>query len=514
MNQISPGLTITVLILFVLLMIGMVIKSRTSSDNLRSYAVGSVKFSPFTVALALASSLTSAATFIINPGFISLYGLSAYLAFGVVMPLSIFFALVFLMKRFRKYGVNVGSLSIADWLGKRFDSPFLQKLFGALSILLITFIVLICVGITKVIAKAVDADELTVLILLVLVVFAYIMFGGANSLVYTNSIQAVVMVIVAGVLLYSGADTLFASGEANLFSQLAEIDPMLVEPFNSESPLFRDFFEVVICNALIGIAIVCQPHILTKSLMLKDDHQVNRFLVYSIGLLVLFFSVVFVGFYARAYFPELIFEGSPLQMDGIIPAFVVSRFSAYISLLLIVGLIAAGLSTLEGLVQSLPTTITNDLILPVLGRDGEHRSAMRLNRLLSVLIGVVVIFLSYWQLTSPELSVAIFAQNGVYAFFSAAFVPVFFGIFTRIDNRVIPIAGTLTALGVYYAVYYMELTPYMQNVSPKNPAIASALALVLSFAVSGSIYLSLRLRGKHKPDLEMNEVHNLEKSTL
>jgi sodium/pantothenate symporter len=489
MNQISPGLTLTTLAVFVVIMIGMVIKSRTSSDNLRSYAVGSLSFSPLTVALALASSLTSAATFIINPGFISLYGVAAYLAFGVVMPISIFVALVFLMKRFRKYGVRVGSLSIADWMGKRFDSAFLQKLFGALSILLITFIVLICVGITKVIAKAVGADELWVLIGLVAVVFTYIMFGGANSLVYTNSVQAVIMVVVAAILLYSGADKLFAAGEGNLFGRLAEIDPLLIEPFNAKSPLFRDFFEVVVCNALIGVAIVCQPHILTKSLMLKKDSEVNRFLVYSILLLVLFFSVVFVGFYAREYFPDLTLNGEALQMDGIIPAFVVSRFPGYISLLLIIGLIAAGLSTLEGLIQSVPTSMTNDLILPLMGRDSDHRSAMRINRILSVIIAIVVIFLSYQQLVSPNLSVAIFAQNGVYAFFSAAFVPVFFGIFTQVKNRVIPVTGTLTALAVYYSVYYLELTPYMQDISPKNPAIASAFALVISFLVSGGIYL-------------------------
>lgn len=508
MDQISPGLTITALAIFVLLMIGMVLKSRTSSDNLRSYAVGSLKFSPIMVALALASSLTSAATFIINPGFIALYGLSAYLAFGVVMPLSIFLALVFLMKRFRKYGVDVGSLSIADWVGKRFDSSFLQKLFGALTILLITFIVLICVGITKVISKAVDAEELTVLIGLVIVVFAYIMFGGANSLVYTNSIQAGIMILVAGVMLYSGIDKVFAPGETNLFNQLASIDPMLVKPFNQESPLFRDFFEVVICNALIGIAIVCQPHILTKSLMLKDDKQVNKFLVYAILILILFFSVVFVGFYARSFYPDLMVDGQLLQMDGIIPAFVVSRFSAYISLLLIIGLIAAGLSTLEGLIQSLPTSITNDLILPLAGLSGEHRSAMMLNRVVSIVMAVLVVVLSYWQLTSPELSVAIFAQNGVYAFFSAAFVPVFFGIFTRVQNKVLPITGTLTALVVYYSVYYLELTPYMHDVSPKNPAIASALSLVASFTISGGVFLYLRISGKERTEISLEGVKN------
>ncbi len=45
-------------------------KNRSMAD----YALGSVSFSPITVGLSLAAAITSAATFIINPGFIALYG--------------------------------------------------------------------------------------------------------------------------------------------------------------------------------------------------------------------------------------------------------------------------------------------------------------------------------------------------------------------------------------------------------------------------------------------------------
>ncbi|WP_224484810.1 sodium:solute symporter family transporter [Robertkochia aurantiaca] len=489
MDAFSRNIITASLVLFALFLIGVAIKSRSKSDNLRSYAVGSITFTPLSVALALAASLTSAATFIINPGFISLYGLSAYLAFGVVMPLAIFVALAFLIKRFRKYGVNVGSLSIADWLGKRYNSKFLQILFGFLSILLVTFIVLICVGITKVVAKALDANEIYVLITVVAIVFGYIMLGGANAMVYTNSLQAVIMIVVAGIMLTSGAEQLFAGEGSDMFSQLAAIDPDLVKPFNEKSPLFRDFFEVVVCNAIIGIAIVCQPHILTKSLLLKKDEQVNRFLIYSVLILILFFSVVFTGFYARLHFPDLTMNGEALQMDGIISAYVVSKFSVYVSILLIIGLIAAGLSTLEGLIQSIPTTITNDLILPLLGSERADRSAITINRWVAVGIAVMAVLLSVDQLRSPNLSVGIFAQNGVYAFFSAAFVPVLFGIFTKTQNKWLAIISSLIAVGTHFSIYYFELTPYMKGVDVKNPAVASALALILSTLVGLVIYL-------------------------
>tara|TARA_R110002033_G_scaffold42801_1_gene83997 strand:- start:6838 stop:8109 length:1272 start_codon:yes stop_codon:yes gene_type:complete len=405
-------------------------KSRAKENSIEAYAIGNKSFSSLSVSLSLAASLTSAATFIINPGFISLYGLSAYLALGVVMPVAIFIALVIFIKRFRNYGVNVNSISIADWLGKRYNSLFLKMFFGFLSILLITFIVLICVGITKVVAKALNTDELIVLIVLVVLVFTYMMVGGANAMVYTNSLQAIFMIIVAIILIGSGAE-FFVNGNIGFSEGLKSIDPQLIKPFNDSSPLFRDFFEVVICNAIVGIAIVCQPHVLTKSLLIKKEEQVNKFLIYTILILILFFSVVFTGFYARLTFPDLIFNGVQLKMDGIMSAYVIQRFPIYIGILVILGLFAAGLSTLEGLIQSIPTTITNDLIVPILNKiKPKNYKMIRINRLLTVLIAIVSIVLSYQQLISPSLSVGIFAQNGVYAFFqqllflfSLAFLP-------------------------------------------------------------------------------------------
>ncbi|MDE3742522.1 sodium:solute symporter family transporter [Maribacter polysaccharolyticus] len=481
--------TLIVLIGFMSILFYMVYKSRVSTDSLEVYAVGNRSFSPLSVALSLAASITSAATFIINPGFIALYGLSAFIAFGVVMPFAIYAALIIFIKRFRKYGMDVKSISIADWVGKRYDSRPLKILFGFLSMLLITFIVLICVGMTKVVSKALDANELTILILIVVVVFTYMMIGGANTMVYTNSVQAILMIIVAVLLLGSGSDILFKSGGEGFLFQLDQIDTSLTATFNEQSPLFRDFFEVVVCNTLVGIAIVCQPHILTKSLLIKKDDQVNRFLLYTVVVLVLFFSVVLVGFYARLSFPDLMFNGAPLKMDGIVSAYVLHRFPVYVGIVVILGLLAAGLSTLEGLIQSIPTTITNDFIVPI-GEMAHLKTApMKINKGVTVIVGILAIVLSYDQLVNPSLSVGIFAQNGVYAFFSAAFVPVFFGIFTKTRNKWIPIAASLVAILTHFGVYYLELTPYMEGMTIKNPAIASALALIASTVTGLTIYV-------------------------
>ncbi|GAA4038789.1 sodium:solute symporter [Hymenobacter glaciei] len=472
-----------------------VVRGALKIKSMSDYAVGSVRFSPVAVGLSLAASMTSAATFIINPGFVAINGLSAMLSFGVVMPLASMVSLVVFTKGFRKHGQTVKAHTLAQWIGSRFQSPGLTRYFGWLSLLLITFIVLICVGLTQVLSNALNAPPLPVLVGVVVFIFGYMMFGGANSMVYTNTIQASLKLLVALVLLTSGYEH-FSQGVHGFIAKLAAIDPALTHATNPGSYLFRDYFEIIVSQLVIGTAIVCQPHLITKSLLLDSEKDVNRYLTTAVLVLTVFFSVVFVGLYARLAFPGLVLNGQELKMDKIMSAYVVREFPVYIGLLVILGLISAGISTLESLIQSLSSTITADIIKPLLpttafqGAGGFGREIL-LNRAVIAALGGVAIWLSYDQFVHAKLSVAIFAQTGVYAYFAAAFVPVSFGIFLRDAPRIAVTMASVTAVLVHFAVYFGRLTPYMQA-PVRNPGVSAALGIMASVAVGGAWYLARR----------------------
>ncbi len=486
--------TAVLLALYAGLILFFVIRGALRTSSISDYALGSIQFSPVVVGLSLAASITSAATFIINPGFIALYGVSGILAFAVVLPLGLFFSLIVLTKSFRKYGQSVNALTMAQWIGARYGSKGFALFFAFLSLLLLTFIVLICVGMTKVISGALNVPEMYVLIGLVVFVFGYMMFGGANSMVYTNTIQAVLMLVVAFILLGSGYEH-FKGGVHSFLDKLAAIDPALVQPTNPGSPLFRDWFEIAFCNLVVGIAIVCQPHILTKSLLLKKESDVNRYLVTGIVVEAIFFAVVIAGLYARLRFPDLMVNGQKINMDSIISAYVVSEFPVYAGIVVVMGLLSAGLSTLEGLIQSLSTTITNDIIAPLAQLNKQEASTARLlvqlNKVVIGMLAVAAIILTRQQLLHPNLSVGIFAQNGVYAFFSAAFMPVLLGVFAKDVPRSAPLAAAITAVVVHFGVYYGGITHYMQG-TVRNPAIAATFAILASAAVGLALGLALR----------------------
>ena len=488
------------IIFYSILIIYFVVRGALKTKSLNDYAVGSFNFSPAFVGLSLAVSMTSAATFIVNPGLISVYGFSGVLSFGIFFPLATIISLIVLTKSFRKYGQSLKAVTLAQWIGKRYESKYFALFMGFLSFLLITFIVLILVALTKVLSKSLNANEIWVLAIIIVFVFGYMMFGGANSLVYTNTIQAFIMLVVAFILLFSGYEY-FKGGIDAFFHRLAEIDPVLTKSTNPKSVLFRDYFEIIFAQLIVGAAVVCQPHIITKSLFLKEEKDVNKFLTAAVIAEVIFFSVVFVGLYARLTFPDLTNGTEVLKTDGIIPAYVVKIFSngilsVIIGLIVILGLISAGLSTLEGLIQSLSTTITSDIIKPLFGKHiKQEKSYILINKIAIVFLAIISFIVSIDQLLHPKLSVAILAQNGVYAYFSVAFIPIVFGIFIKNVNIKAPVIASITAFITHFTVYYG--LPYLVNhfgfhfgfftkylEGPiRNPGIASATAIVISTIV-------------------------------
>lgn len=468
-----------------------VIRGAMKTKSIQDYALGSRGFSPLVLGLSLAAGITSAATFIINPGFVAFFGWSAFLSMSLILPVGLYGSLIYLSKSFTHYGQSVKAATLSQWIGLRFGSKAYGQLMAFFSLLLITFIVLICVGLTKVLAQALKIDEFTALVGMVIFVFGYMMFGGANAMIYTNAIQAVIMLVVAIILLGSGAH-FFEGGISGFWEKIASIDPNLTKNFNQTSPLFRDWFEVIFCNFVIGIAIVCQPHIITRSLMLEKGASLNKFLLYTIIVETIFFFVLFVGFYARIEFPDLTADGQAIKMDGIMSMYVVKNFSNFTGLIIIVGLISAGLSTLEGLIQSVSTTITSDLIRPMLYGDKSddetlQRKLKNVNRIVIIVLAVIAIFWSNQQLANPKLSVGILAQNGVYAFFAAAFVPVLQGIFLKNVPRIAPMAASITAIIVHFSVYYGQLTPYTTG-EVRNPAVGGTIAIIAACIVGFGLY--------------------------
>jgi sodium/pantothenate symporter len=107
-------------------------------------------------------------------------------------------------------------------------------------------------------------------------------------------------------------------------------------------------------------------------------------------------------------------------------------------------------------------------------------------------------WLSWKQLVAPKLSVAIFAQNGVYAYFSAAFVPILFGMFLPGATLRAAAAAAVVAVAVHFSMYYGQLPVPFTAATGENPGVAAAVAIVAAVLV-GAVVQATRRGVDHVP---------------
>lgn len=464
---------------YVLAIAAVVWWNRRSAQTMQSFAVGTRTVPPFFIGLSLAANMTSVATFVINPGLVYTYGFAGVVGYGMAAPLGIFTGLILTSKRFRAMGDRLTAITVPQWIGQRYGDSRLTIFFAVVSLLQITFLVLVAVALTLVLVAVLQVPMLAALTFVVVFTFGYILLGGAGVHIWSNTIQAVTMIAVALVLVASGF-SLFAGGLGGFFARLAEVGPHFARPVNPDSLLFRNFFEVVAANFVVGVAIIMQPHIISKSLYLREERDVNAYLRTAVIVGTVFTAVMLTGLYAR-----LLLEGPTLAPDLVIPTYLAQQFSPTLRAFVMLGVLGAGFSTLEGVALALSSIFANDFYGAVARRLGVPEEAirarlLRVGRFFLVLLAPITFVLAYRQIVAPSLSVAIFTQNGVYGLFAATFVPVAFGLFSRRVTAPWAFAAAATALVVHFGMYYGKITMYHTNPAvPATCALAASILVVL-----------------------------------
>ncbi|MGM0607295.1 MAG: sodium:solute symporter family transporter [Candidatus Muiribacteriota bacterium] len=472
------------IILYIVVTVILTIRGNLKTKSLKGYAVGNKDIPPVLVGISLSAQLTSVATFVTNPGLIYDYGLSALAGFGIAAALGITTGLFLFSKPFLNMGNKISAVTIPQWIGKRYNSIKMQLLFAFISLTLIAFAVLIVVAVSMSLGQLIDIpaytsageynpDFIKVVVALVIFVFLYMMIGGVNTHAYTNSIQGIIMFFVALLLIGSGIPLFFA--EKGLLSRVGEINPSLVSIINPSSLYFRNFFEVFICNFIVGLAIVCQPHIIGKVLYLKNEKQIKSYLSTAIIAGFVFALVMITGFYAIVTVP-----GIP-QSDMVIPTYIGATFSPFLQVIITLGIVCAGLSTLEGILLSLSAIFSIDMFKPFLkyvkkekDENQINRKALTLGRIALVIAAIIIIILSTAQVKNPAGgSVVIFAMYGIYLLFSASFFPIAAGMFFKNLKTPTIFTGIIISIVVYISFFGFKVT-YMAN----NPAFLATCAII------------------------------------
>lgn len=446
------------------------------TTSLAGFAVGNGDMGPIMVGVVMAASIASTATFVINPGFVYTHGLSALLHYGVAAQAGVAVGLFAVCRGFRRVGAAHGVLTVPDWIRVRYGSERLALVFALLNLLSIAFVVLIMVGCAILVVALLGVPYPVALGGTLLVVFSYVLLGGTYAHAYTNVVQAAMMAVVALLLFGSGLHHF----DGGMLTAMAEVSADWASPVNPSSSLYGSVFSVFVSAFLVTFALMLQPHILTKVLYLRHERDIRRFIVTAVAVGAVFSLCLFVGVYARLDGMDHGVDRQDLVVtDYVLGAFGDGALADIMASVMLVTLLAAGMSTLDGILVALSAMVVHDLVLRGKRRDADARVGLRASRIALVGVGVVAFVVAL----DPPALVGLFAQKGVYGLAAASFAPILLGVLVR---------GTIPAwVPASAAVVAMTFHVGLQTFAGvENPAVSSAWAILvsISFATAALVW--------------------------
>ncbi len=452
------GFIYTIIMVTMFLWVGWLSNKRLATSD--DYFAAGRRVGPLSNGLAMTSNYMSLATFL---GFTALLWKIQFLMVAIVLSFLGGFVMISIavapcLRRWGKY-------TSMQFIGDRYGHT--AKIIAVLCMILLAQLYLIgqMKGIGNVFQVMFHWDYTTGLIVGGLVVTAYVTIGGMYGLSYNQTLQAVIMGIAlfvpAAIILWklnAGMASLFPPfGYAKLVPQMIAALPTYFDPFstvNGTVPLSFKFHTGIILSIAFGT--IGLPHIAMRYFTapsVKDGKLASMWGIFFIGLV--FFTTLAIGFGAKLYTTyELNPQGlaiQPKEADLLVVIMSQAFTPSWIAALPIAGALAAGMSTIGGLLMVIGTGIGHDIYSTIVP-NAEDNKKMKMGLFFTAFGGIVTILLA---LKPPDFLLTSVIWAFVVA--SSTFTPVLIlGIWWKGTNRIGAISGMVVGGTLSVILWWTE----------------------------------------------------------
>lgn len=435
-------LAIILFAIYTVIMIALSIVGSRKTKSLGAFTTGNGSMGIGVVALSLASSFTSAATLISMPGYVYQAGLAGIVYFNIFQTVGLLVGLLVVGRKVRTSNLSMCASSIPQWLRKRYNSKTLGYLFALQSVFLITFMVLIVVLLGELFGQILHMDYKLAVVLVSVYVFAYSLLGGSYTHGWSGMLQSVIMVVIVIWLVIASMPSKEAWDQFTV--EIVKEEPFYFHAVNPNGVIFKTPFEVFYCAFLLGFCNVFQPHIFNKALYLRKDRSWTITSILSFVIMSIFNLILFVGFFIRIVQPGL------TNLDTLFIGYIMNILGYVATALIFITLVAAAMSTLNGVVVGMCTNLGTEVIPASLG----EKKSLRFVRIIVGAVGVVVILLA---LNPPDF-ILLIGMWGYNILMASALVPMICSLWIPKVSKVSVIASAITAIVVFIAIMASGVT--------------------------------------------------------
>ena len=363
--------------------VGYLAWKRTNSSE--DFMVAGRQTHPYIMALSYGATFISTAAIVGFGGVAGKYGMGIlWLAFLNIL-IGIFIAFVFFGKRTRRMGKNLGSLTFPEFLGRRFNSKFIQYFSGILIFCAMPiYAAVVLIGAARFMESSLLLDFNIALLVLAIVICGYVLFGGLKGVMYTDALQGSIMFVGMLILLVFIYWILGGVTEANTaLTNMAHLYPAdaLAEGgtgWTSFPKFGSPFWWSLVTTTIMGVGIgaLAQPQLAVRFMTVKSDKELHRsLLIGAVFIFVMTGSAYVVGSLCNVYFyqnfGQIAIDYVGGNMDSIIPTFISTALPEWFVYIFLLSLLAAAMSTLSSQYHTQGTALGHDIVDALKNKGGS-----------------------------------------------------------------------------------------------------------------------------------------------
>ena len=477
-----PFYTVLVLYLGIMAFIGWYAGRKTNSIG--DFFVLSGKAGVLVSGIAYFSTQFSMGTFLGTPG--TIYGVG-YAGMAISVPGAVFCMILPALLIGRKLitlGHKYGFLTMADYLTDRYHS---KNMSGVLGVMMLFFLVPMMgaqiIGAGVIVHVFTGLPEWVGVVGMGIIVILYCMSGGMKGAMMTDVIQGSLMIATAVVTFI--VSVVMGGGFSNINHTLQSMnEAYLTFPgANGYMPWTYYVSNIVLWSFFT----MGQPHLFTKFFAMKDHKTMFKAIL--LGTAGMFFSATLIewaGVNGIASIQNI------EKADQIIPMILQRGMNPFLASIFIAGIVAAGMSTIDGILVTTTGAVTRDIYQKIINKDATDETVMKLSKVVTVIIGIIVICFGVFQ-PGSIFEINLFAFSGMAIFV----VPILFGIYWK----------KATAKGAIASVIVGIISLLLFALNPSVKALAMGFHALFPTTIIASIVMIVVSKFTETPPQETIDRH-------
>lgn len=466
-------MVIAILILYILSIVGIGIYYRKKSSTVDDFVLGGRSVGPWLTAFAYGTSYFSAVIFV---GYAGKFGwnfgaASTWIGIGNAIIGSLL-PWVILGRRTRIMTKHLESATMPQFFEKRFFSKPM-KIISAVIVFafLIPYTASVYNGLSRLFGMAFDVDYSVCVIGMAVVTAVYVIIGGYKATAMNDFVQGIIMLV--GIVAVIIATLNEKGGLTEAMNQLSQVSTENAAAGSFTSILGPDPMNLLGVILLTSLGTWGLPQMIHKFYTIKDEKSIKTgTIVSTVFAVIVAGGCYFLGGFGRIFVSNE--EFAQIGSDGIIPKMLENLPEILLGVVVVL-VLSASMSTLSSLVITSSSTLTLDLMKPMMkGKLDEKKQLLVMRILIAIFLALsVIIALNKNALISDLMGYSWGALAGAFL------APFMYGLFWKGVTKAAVYASF--GVGVGATVLHMLIKPTgdilgLNLASPVNIGMLTMLA--------------------------------------